>query len=246
MEMALSHERDVWIHILNATKKIEAIDLNFKNSFIRKVADGASTSFWHDPWCRDGTSLKDKFIRLYALELNKDCKVKDRGIVVNEAWIGSWDWRIPPRGQALNDLNALALYPKWNSWILKKVNVMVWKASLDRLATRLNLVARGVALPSSIYPFCDSVSEDIGNVNGQGNSNIKKAVNEVFQITCWVIWNWRNRLIHASGDAIDTIKNEDIFPAIQRFAKLWMSARIRSKRKMDWNCWVARPYDLLS
>ncbi|GKD34056.1 RNA-directed DNA polymerase, eukaryota [Tanacetum coccineum] len=252
----------VWIHILNATKKIEAIDLNFKNSFVRKVADGASTSFWHDPWCGDGTSLKDKFPRLYALELNKDCNVKDRGLVVNEAWIGSWDWRIPPRGRALDDLNALHSslssvlflpngYDKW-IWsydavgLFKKVNVTVWKASLDRLATRPNLVARGVALPSSICPFCDSVSEDIWNVNGQGNSNIKKAVNGVFQITFWVIWNWRNRLIHASGDAIDTIKNEDIFPAIQRLAKLWMSARIRSKQKMDWNCWVARPYDLFS
>nr|GEU86344.1 double-stranded RNA-binding protein 2-like [Tanacetum cinerariifolium] len=33
---------------------------------------------------------------------------------------------------------------KWDSWIPKKVNVMVWKDSLDRIAMCLNLMARGV------------------------------------------------------------------------------------------------------
>nr|GFC58290.1 RNA-directed DNA polymerase, eukaryota, reverse transcriptase zinc-binding domain protein [Tanacetum cinerariifolium] len=87
--------------ILSKLKKnIEGIDLNFSKSFVRKVAGGANTSFWHDPWCGDGTSLKNKFPRLYALESFKDCKVKDIGLVINEAWVGSWAWRIPPRGRA--------------------------------------------------------------------------------------------------------------------------------------------------
>ncbi|GKE66455.1 hypothetical protein Tco_1520616 [Tanacetum coccineum] len=97
----------VWSDIVKAIKNIEGIDLNFKKSFVRKVADGANTSFWHNPWCGDGTSLKNKFPRLYALESFKDYKVKDRGLVINEAWVGSWAWRIPPRGRALDDLNAL-------------------------------------------------------------------------------------------------------------------------------------------
>ena len=121
--------------------------------------------------------------------------------MVNKSWIGSWSWRIPPRGRALDDLNilhptlnsalphsngydkwvwtyeasgdfkvstlskiidhqllgvhSLGVHHKWNSWIPKKVNVMMWKTSLDRLATRPNLMARGMILPSPNCPFCD-------------------------------------------------------------------------------------------
>ncbi|GKB49880.1 hypothetical protein Tco_0900633 [Tanacetum coccineum] len=32
----------------------------------------------------------------------------------------------------------------WNSWIPQKVNVCIWRASLDRLASRSNLVAREI------------------------------------------------------------------------------------------------------
>ncbi|GJT74422.1 hypothetical protein Tco_1041147 [Tanacetum coccineum] len=46
-------------------------------------------------WCNDGSRLKDKFPMLFALESFKDCKVKDRGQVINGSWVGSWDWRIP-------------------------------------------------------------------------------------------------------------------------------------------------------
>ncbi|GJV75314.1 hypothetical protein Tco_1506898 [Tanacetum coccineum] len=41
-------------------------------------------------------------------------------------------------------------------------------------------------------------------------------MNGVFLITLWTIWNWRNRLIHATGDDIGSIMNDDIFPGIQR------------------------------
>lgn len=159
---------------------------------------------------------------------------------------------------------------------------MVWKASLDKLATRPNLIARGVDLPSSNCPFCDSDLEDIqhvlvecprvsvvwrnvwswwnlppptsfsiadvakGNLPVRGWPSLTKAINGVFQISLWAIWNWRNRIIHATGDDLESTKNEDIFPGIQRKAKKWMSARICPKMKIDWNCWIDRPLDLFS
>nr|GEY18216.1 hypothetical protein [Tanacetum cinerariifolium] len=257
----------VWVDIIKAFKHIESFDLNFKNSFVRKVADGADTSFWFDPWCDDGLRLKDKFLRLYAIEYIKNCKVKDRGHVENGSWYGSWAWRIPPRGRAIDDLstlsnslNSIVLNPngcnkwvclmrlpgilKWNSWIPKKVNIIVWKASLDRLATK---VWGWWSLPPPIsFPSFSAVEIASGKVNIPGDANLIKATNEVFHITIWAIWNWRNHLIHAIGDDIDSIKMEDIFPSIQRMAKLWMSTRISSKLKTDWNCWVARPFDLFS
>ncbi|GKA49601.1 RNA-directed DNA polymerase, eukaryota, reverse transcriptase zinc-binding domain protein [Tanacetum coccineum] len=97
---------------------------------------------------------------------------------------GVWDWRIPIRGRAVDDLSRLIDLignnsfsstsdgpDKWvwsgdGSGILKvkiprKVNVCVWRASLNRLPTRLNLAARGVMLPSMVCPFCDDDNEDI-------------------------------------------------------------------------------------
>ncbi|GJS46496.1 hypothetical protein Tco_0596617 [Tanacetum coccineum] len=147
----------VWLDIIKAIKSIEV----------------------HEPWCGDGSVLKVKFPRLYALKVDKDCKVRDRAHMVNETGVGNWSWRIPHRGRALDDLSALSsrlnntifffndcdrwcwsyddsgsfkvkvlskvlgnnvigghslgFHHKWNDWIPRKVNVMVWKASLNRL-----------------------------------------------------------------------------------------------------------------
>ncbi|GJT42188.1 putative RNA-directed DNA polymerase [Tanacetum coccineum] len=180
----------VWLDIVKAIKSIEVVDLNFKNSFDRKVADGTTIFFWHEPWCSDGSVLKDKFRRLYALEMNKDCKVKEKGQVVNKTWIGEWVWCIPPRGRAQDDLVALSSLlnatvfsnnrcDKWywsydasgcfKANVLSKVmeNFLLGGHSLGlhhRLATRPNLIARGVALLSSNCPLCDSEVEDIEHI----------------------------------------------------------------------------------
>ncbi|GKD44769.1 hypothetical protein Tco_1269414 [Tanacetum coccineum] len=44
-------------------------------------------------------------------------------------------------------------------------------------------------------------------------------------------------------DRVDNIKQEDIFLSIQRISKIWISARA-SSRPANWNCWIARPFDL--
>ena len=75
--------------IVKAIKRIEVMDSKFKKSFVHKIVDGANTFFWHEPWCDDGSILKDKFPMLYALEVDEECKVKDRGQVVNVAWVGN-------------------------------------------------------------------------------------------------------------------------------------------------------------
>ncbi|GJY11301.1 putative RNA-directed DNA polymerase, eukaryota, reverse transcriptase zinc-binding domain protein [Tanacetum coccineum] len=51
---------------------------NSSSSSLGSIADGANTSFWLDLWCGDGSRLKDKFPRLYALDSFKECKLKDR------------------------------------------------------------------------------------------------------------------------------------------------------------------------
>ncbi|GKD90205.1 hypothetical protein Tco_1365712, partial [Tanacetum coccineum] len=47
--------------------------------------------------------LKLYFPRLYALETNKETKVKDRWVMSNGSGSNSWNWRSQPRGRALDD-----------------------------------------------------------------------------------------------------------------------------------------------
>ncbi|GKA04201.1 RNA-directed DNA polymerase, eukaryota, reverse transcriptase zinc-binding domain protein [Tanacetum coccineum] len=49
----------------------------------------------------------------------------------------------------------------WNLWIPRKVNICVWRASLNRLPTRANLASRGVDLDSANCPFCNNITEDL-------------------------------------------------------------------------------------
>ncbi|GKE06573.1 RNA-directed DNA polymerase, eukaryota, reverse transcriptase zinc-binding domain protein [Tanacetum coccineum] len=47
----------------------------------------------------------------------------------------------------------------WISWIPRKVNIFSWRASLNRLPTRLNLALRGISLPTTCCPFCEEDNE---------------------------------------------------------------------------------------
>ncbi|GJW74221.1 reverse transcriptase domain, reverse transcriptase zinc-binding domain protein [Tanacetum coccineum] len=168
----------VWCDIVKVISNIERIDFSFKNSFNLKVSNGLSTSFWNDAWWPDGPRLMDAFPRLFALESFQDCKVNDRWILSNGSWIGNWAWRIPLRGRASDDpasllsrLNNFSLSLGEDKWVWngdasgklipRKVNICVWRASLNRLPTRPNLVLRRISLDSVLCPFCDSVEETL-------------------------------------------------------------------------------------
>ncbi|GKB47887.1 retrotransposon protein, putative, ty1-copia subclass [Tanacetum coccineum] len=70
-----------------------------------------------------------------------------------------------------------------NSWIPRKVNINIWRASLDRLPTRLNLVSRGIPISDDSCPFCEAVAEDIDHC----------LINCPKVIRVWrILWNWWN------------------------------------------------------
>ncbi|GJS67860.1 putative RNA-directed DNA polymerase, eukaryota, reverse transcriptase zinc-binding domain protein [Tanacetum coccineum] len=86
------------------------------------------------------------------------------------------DWRVglaySSYGRAQDDLVALssllnaAVFSNngCNKWYWSYDASGCFKASLYRLATRPNLIAQGVALPSSNFPLCDSEVEDIRHI----------------------------------------------------------------------------------
>nr|GEY35029.1 nucleotide-binding alpha-beta plait domain-containing protein [Tanacetum cinerariifolium] len=75
--------------------------------FVLGICNGKSTCFWLDLWSGNDAQLRDLFPMLYDLDSCQDCKVCDRLFVTTSVWGGSWSWRFPPRGRALDDLEAL-------------------------------------------------------------------------------------------------------------------------------------------
>ncbi|GJW83659.1 RNA-directed DNA polymerase, eukaryota, reverse transcriptase zinc-binding domain protein [Tanacetum coccineum] len=116
-----------------------------------------------------------------------------------------------PVSQAMGD------HHNWNSWIPRKVNICVWRASLNGLPTRVNLSQRGVNILTSCCPFCGIVAEEI----------------EHHTIRCprvVAIWKkWRKKVVKSDLDLVASIVDGDIFPSIQRFPKLWIYARIKPR-----------------
>ncbi|GJQ90385.1 protein farnesyltransferase subunit beta [Tanacetum coccineum] len=60
-----------------------------------------------------------------------------------------------------------------------------------------------------------------------------KIVYRVFQCSLWAIWKWRNKLVNAKLEDVASIKEEDIFPSIQRLTKTWIAARFSKEVQPD-------------
>nr|GFC07246.1 BTB/POZ fold [Tanacetum cinerariifolium] len=98
------------------------------------------------------------------------------------------------------------------------VNVMVWKASLDRLATRPNLMARGVLLPSSDCPFCDLEAEGFDHVL------VKCHRASGVWIKVWSWWNLPRLFSFPSFSFVEVAKGSVNVPAVPSTKLDWIQS----------------------
>ncbi|GKE03206.1 RNA-directed DNA polymerase, eukaryota, partial [Tanacetum coccineum] len=79
---------------------------------------------------------------------------------------GDGEFRVKDIRSSLDNLFLPAMIDatRWVKYIPVKVNVFAWRARLDRLPTRGNLVSRGVFLDSSLCPVCGLALEDVQHV----------------------------------------------------------------------------------
>ncbi|GJZ46363.1 RNA-directed DNA polymerase, eukaryota, reverse transcriptase zinc-binding domain protein [Tanacetum coccineum] len=169
---------------------------------VRKIGNGALTRFWEDVWCGD-KPLKTLFPRIYQLDLNKLCPVKNRlhlqvsspgfrrqprggaemvqflnlqsmiGEVVLSNQEDSWQWALHNSGYTVASTRSLidskfldtaAISTRWVRCIPIKVNIFIWRLSLNRLPSEVNLNRMGVDIGSILCPICEEDVETINHV----------------------------------------------------------------------------------
>ncbi|GJX87990.1 hypothetical protein Tco_0340004 [Tanacetum coccineum] len=133
-------------------------------SFNLTVDHNGVGRIWHDitSAVKDINHLDVAFLRLYALEIHKDCNINDRWTLANDEWGWSWSWHILPRGRANNDLEYLASCVGSLNLSIKVKDV--WKWSLDNsvschpsyLEKSLELVGYGATSGVLVLHYCNT------------------------------------------------------------------------------------------
>nr|GEU30160.1 RNA-directed DNA polymerase, eukaryota [Tanacetum cinerariifolium] len=166
------NQSSIWCSILREMQVLISKGFDFVSHCKKCVGDNHNTRFWYDSWVFD-QPLHVRFPRLFALEMDKVPTVASklgsssvdasfRRSVRDGVERQQWDDLI----SVLDDifLPSAADATRWVKYIPIKINVFAWRAQLDRLPTRSNLVRRGVVLDSSLCPLCGLVPEDIHHV----------------------------------------------------------------------------------
>nr|GEU39705.1 RNA-directed DNA polymerase, eukaryota [Tanacetum cinerariifolium] len=148
---------------------VQKLRFDFVSHCKKRVGDGHNTLFWYDS-CVFDQPLRVRFPRLFALETDKESMVALKlGSSLVDAFFEDRFMIELSDSKVCNILDNIFLpsaadATRWVKYIPIKINVFAWRARLDRLATRSNLVRRGVVLDSSLCPLCGLVLEDIHHV----------------------------------------------------------------------------------
>nr|GEY33831.1 RNA-directed DNA polymerase, eukaryota, reverse transcriptase zinc-binding domain protein [Tanacetum cinerariifolium] len=73
-------------------------------------------------------------------------------------------------------------------------------------------------------------------------SHLHKVLGVCF-ITMWVVWTWRNKIVHSKVEDKLAAIGEDIFTLIQSNALLWISNTF-SKGNFNLNVWITNPFSI--
>ncbi|XP_071713621.1 uncharacterized protein [Rutidosis leptorrhynchoides] len=151
----------LWNSNCDAGKYVDGLGISFSKSFIRLIGDGKSTSFWDDIWVGNA-SFKDRFKRLYRLEIDKDINISNK--IEEFMGDGLGNWAYPPMGRTNSELNELRdtvqnlqlIEDKEDCWswnlnskgiyMVKDCSVLVDKVILPRAVNSIESLQNGLVL----------------------------------------------------------------------------------------------------
>ncbi|KAJ9564748.1 hypothetical protein OSB04_000714 [Centaurea solstitialis] len=165
----------VWSYIVRVGREIDGLGVQFSTSIGKEVGNGEDTKFWEDVWL-EGGCLKNKFGRLYQLEVNKRALIADRGTFIGDGWNWVWGWRRDPRGREVGELEELQSFIRGVHPSRGRADRLVWR--LDPLNGFSVKALRGL------------VEEARGRRSGVGDHTTW--LNAVSKKVC--IFAWRSKL----------------------------------------------------
>nr|GEU98080.1 RNA-directed DNA polymerase, eukaryota [Tanacetum cinerariifolium] len=204
------NQYSIWCSILREMQVLISKGFDFVSHCKKRVGDGHNTRFWYDSWVFD-QPLRVRFPRLFPLETDKESTWDDLNSVSGsvtlsaskDRWIcnlnGDGVFRVKEVRTILDDIFLLSAVDatRWVKYIPIKINVFAWRARLDRLPTRSNLVRRGVVLDPSLCPLCGLVPEDIHHVLFRCDT-----AKLVFRMICrWLDLDWHDLLSFSDWNA---------------------------------------------
>ncbi|XP_071703962.1 uncharacterized protein [Rutidosis leptorrhynchoides] len=157
----------LWNSICVAGKNVDGLGISFSKSFIRLIGDGNNTSFWNDIWVGNA-SFKDRFKRLYRLEIDKDINISNKIEEFKGDRLGNWAY--PPMGRTDSELielrdtvqNLQLIEDKkdcwnWNlnskgTYTVKDCSVLVDKVILPRAVNSIESLRNGL-VPKKVEVF---------------------------------------------------------------------------------------------
>ncbi|KAJ9543814.1 hypothetical protein OSB04_023521 [Centaurea solstitialis] len=153
----------------------------------------------------------------------------------------------------------------WNPLVPLKVSLFTWPAvvtltsvdcclcglepeDIDHCCFRCSKID---ALWRKVWGWCDmseprtdSLSSfKIRILHGDFQRVRSVTIRAVLMITVWLIWWWRNRILHSPQEERGKLQQEDLFPVVQRMANLWITNR-KPTLKGIWQHWSSFPSDL--
>nr|GEV32733.1 RNA-directed DNA polymerase, eukaryota, reverse transcriptase zinc-binding domain protein [Tanacetum cinerariifolium] len=185
-----------------------------------QIGNGESTKFWLDKWL-GGSSLSESYPRLFRIDLNQHCLVRDRApTAINIPSDASVTVVVAPVSTPVIDpitvtITALlqpekpltpASLPatRWNRFIPIKINISTWRVLNERLPTRYNLDMRGIDLHTVRCPICDDGIETEFHLFGQ----CKVAIDTWIDIFKW--WNLNNRPLSYISDMVNLADHSNL------------------------------------
>nr|GEW24874.1 RNA-directed DNA polymerase, eukaryota [Tanacetum cinerariifolium] len=123
------NQSSIWCSILRGMQVLISKGFDFVSHCKKRVGDDHNTLFWYDSWVFD-QPLRVRFPRLFALETDKELTVASK--------LGSSSVDASFRRSVRDGVER----QQWVKSIPIKINVFAWRARLDRLPTRSNLVRR--------------------------------------------------------------------------------------------------------
>ncbi|GKA15468.1 RNA-directed DNA polymerase, eukaryota, reverse transcriptase zinc-binding domain protein [Tanacetum coccineum] len=132
--------KGTWANIVESLKFLHSKGIILNNSFRFNAGCGTHNRFWNDIWVGEALSLSGPILNLGP---NGTFTVKDARNIIDQKTLPSTSWdKIIPR----------------------KVNIFMWRLSLDRLPHRLNLSLRGMDIPAISCSSCNANVESANHI----------------------------------------------------------------------------------